>query len=351
MNLQLVNFLLEQGSPILRWLTLTELHSRDSGLNRLTMLDDLLSSSEVLHWLSLLGTGPVHHSMDASVENVLAKLGEFGVRSGMPGVDQRVLPYCAVSEGEPYHREALIIVPFLIRLGYASEPRVASWLSKRIDVFYELALTGDYDLYMNDSERQCLPPSQQTLHGSPKLFYKTHFNHHWGVIRLPTCYDLFALASLVDSLPQADKLTRQKVERIVAYLLDPAFQDTPGGYIWNPGLHRPNAAGRVFLACLPRENELEKLVLFLEMLAHFDCGIASAWFQQVLANLESFRTSRGTYCFPPPYLSEKHNYYLYAGMHMGLGEGLRTPRTLELESTLRMLRIKTRLSKESIPAL
>jgi hypothetical protein len=351
MSLQLVNFLLEQGGPILRWLTLTELTQGDSGLNRAGMMDELLSSSEVLHWLSLLGSGPVHHSMDASVENVLAKLGEFGVRAGMPGIDQRVLPYCAVSEGEPYHGEALILVPFLVRLGYTSEPRVAAWLSKRIDVLSELALTGDYDLYMDDSERQRLPPSQQTLHGSPKLFYKTRFNHHWGVLSLPTCYDLLALASLVESLPQANKLTRQKVESIVAYLLDPAFQDTPGGYIWNPGLHRAYAAGRVFLACLPRENEPAKLVLFLEMLAHFDCGRASTWFQQGLANLESFRTARGTYCFPAHYLSEKHNYFLYAGMHMGLGESPRTPRALELESTFRMLRIKTLLSKEPIPTL
>ena len=56
--------------------------------------------------------------------------------------------------------------------------------------------------------------------------------------------------------------------------------------------------------------------------------------------LDSFSTEHGTYCFPRKYLSEKHSYYLYAGMHMGLGEVPRDSRALELESTFRMARIK-----------
>ena len=59
-----------------------------------------------------------------------------------------------------------------------------------------------------------------------------------------------------------------------------------------------------------------------------------------MTRLETFCTERGTYCFPPEYLSEKHSYYLYAGMHMGLGEVPRDSRALELESTFRMARIK-----------
>jgi hypothetical protein len=87
-------------------------------------------------------------------------------------------------------------------------------------------------------------------------------------------------------------------------------------------------------------GELEKLVLFLEMLARFDSGRASDWFQQSMAHLETFSTEHGTYRFPREYLSEKHSFYLYAGMHMGLGEAPRESRALELESTFRMARIK-----------
>jgi hypothetical protein len=295
----------------------------------------MLGCSEVLHWLSLLGTGPVHHSKDSAAENALAKLCEYGLHAGLPELDARALPYCAVAPGEPYYEEAIIIVPFLVRAGYAGEPRVAEWMQRRIDILYGLACRGEFDLYMDDDERECLPPSQRLQYGSPKLFYKQRFNHHWGYLALPTCYDLYALAYY----PNEDPAIRQKIEAIVAYLLHPAFQETPGGYIWNAALHRPYAAGRVFLACLPRNTEHEKLVLFMEMLAQFACGRSSEWFRKGMAHLESFRTPRGTYRFPRKYLSEKPASYLYGGMHMGLGESPRDARALELESTFRMARV------------
>ena len=336
-DLNLTSFLLTHGGPILRWVTATELSSSEPTLDREALYADLLASPEVLHWLKLLGSGPIHHSKDSSAENVLAKLAEYGLRAGQPDLDERVLPYCAVAEGERYQEEALILVPLLVRLGYANEPQVASWMAQRIEVLYDLAFRGDFDLYMSQSERESLPASQRYLHGKPKQFYQQRFNNHWGVLSLPTCYDLYALAYL----PKQEPVTNQKIESIVTYILRPEFQETQGGYIWNPQLHRPYAAGRVFLACLPRRNELEKLVLFIEMMAHFEAGRKSEWFIDGMRHLESFRTKRGTYCYPRKYLSEKHSYYLYAGMHMGLGEWPREACALELESTFRMLRLKT----------
>jgi hypothetical protein len=267
---------------------------------------------------------------------VLAKLGEYGLHAGLPELDERALPYCAIAEGERYHDEALILVPFLERLGYVGVPQVANWLAQRVDVLYELACTADYELYMSEAERHCLLPSQRELHGTPKLFYKLLFNNHWSVLGLPTCYDLYALAYL----PKDGPLLMLKVESIITYLLNSEYQETPGGYIWNPKLSRPYAAGRVFLACLPRQNEPQKLVLFLEIMAKFKSGRASDWFRRGIAHLETFRTERGTYLFPSKYLSEKSSYYLYAGMHMGLGEWPRDSHALELESTFRMLRLK-----------
>jgi hypothetical protein len=340
MTIESISYIFSQAGPILRWLAAIELQHEDSTLDRPSLLTDLLACDEVQHWMSLLGGGPLHHSMDCSVENVLAKLGEYGLRAGIPELDKHALPYCAVGEGQKYHLEALIIVPFLVRLGYASEPQLADWIARRIDLLYDLACRKDYDLYMDEQERSCLPPSQRMLHGTPKLFYKLRFNHHWGYLGLPTCYDLFTLAYLAPT----DRLTRQKIEKIVSYLLDPAYQNTAGGYIWNIALHRPYAAGRVFLACLPQDDQLEKLVLFMEMLSQFESGRSSSWFQEKLAHLETFRTERGTYLFPSRYLTEKHNYYLYAGMHMGLGEWPRKSSALELESTFRMLRLKSHLS-------
>ncbi len=332
----LTDYLFDHGGPILRWLTASQLLPENSSIDRQTLQAELLACPEVKRWQKLLGHGPVHHSMDSSAENVLAKLGEYGLHAGDPLLDQRIADCWSLAQGEPYHPDTLIIVPFLVRLGYGSQPQIARWVTQRIEVLYEQADKGDYDLYMGDAERRCLPPSQQYLHGQPKPFYHLRFNHHWGALSLPTCYDLYMLAYL----PVTDTLTHEKIERIISYLLDPAFQETPGGYIWNPGLHRAYAAGRVFLACLPRENEPQKLLLFLEMLAHFESGRASDWFKNGMLHLETFRSPRGTYQFPRNYLSEKPGYYLYGGLHMGLGEAPRHPPALELESTFRMLRLK-----------
>jgi hypothetical protein len=350
------------SSPILRWLVATQLLPDDDSIDRAALQADLIQCPEVRRWLNLLGSGPVHHSKDSAAENALAKLCEYGLRAGISELDVKALPYCAVAEGEPYAAEALILVPFLVRAGYADEPRVARWMERRIQVLYELAHARDYDLYMNETERKVLPPSQQTLHGAPKLFYRPHFSDHWAYLGLPTCYDLYALAYY----PKEDPATRHKIETIVEYLLDPAFQDTPGGYIWNAQRRQAYAAGRVFLACLPRleglidgsrsdeknvyqvrqespQYEQHKLVLFLEMLARFECARISAWFRNGLAHLETFRTPADTYRFPRAYLAESSGYYLYAGLHMGLGESPRDARALERESTFRMTRIRSQI--------
>lgn len=345
MNAAPASFLFTHGGAVLRWRTAADLLPDDPSIDRAALRADLLGCAEVRRWLDRLGSGslgsgPLHASIDTSAENALAKLCEYGLRAGLPALDERALPYCAVDPGEPFHAQALIIVPFLVRAGYAGDPRVARWLARRIDILYEQACRADYDFFMDDAERRCLPSSQQLLHGTTKHFYKQSFDSHWGVLRLPTCYDLYALAYL----PIRDPLTRQKVEAILAYLLNPAFQDIPEGYIWNASLRRPYSAGRVFLACLPREDQPEKLVLFLEMLANFENGRASAWFRRGMAHLAGFRTARGTYCFPRAYLSEKTGYYLYAGMHMGLGESPRDARALELESTFRMTRLQRLLA-------
>lgn len=327
--------LLTNAGPVIRWLAATEIPECFSPDDHQSLLSELLGCGEVRRWLDLLGTGPVHHSKDSAAENALAKLAEYGLRAGNPELDARALPYCAVDEGSPYHAEAIVLVPFLIRAGYASEPRVARWIARRIDMLYEQAKKEGYDLYMDESEKTSLPPLQRN-----KPFYRPHLGQHWTDLRLPTCYDLYAMAYL----SKTDLETCERIETIVAYLLDSRFQSAVDGYVWNRRLRRPYAAGRVFLACLPGENERERLVLFLEMMASFAVGRESEWFCKGLAHLETFRTERGTYRFPRPYLTEKTGHYLYAGAHMGLGESPRNQAALETESTFRMLRLKRLVS-------
>jgi hypothetical protein len=77
----------------------------------------------------------------------------------------------------------------------------------------------------------------------------------------------------------------------------------------------------------------------MELGARFAAARQSEWFQQGLATLSSYRTSRGTYRFPSNLLAEKTGYYIYSGSHMGIGENRRSRQAMELGSTFRMLTI------------
>jgi hypothetical protein len=60
--------------------------------------------------------------------------------------------------------------------------------------------------------------------------------------------------------------------------------------------------------------------------------------------LETYQTERGTYNFPSTYLVEMKAGYYVGGEYMGLEDNRRNPKTLELESTFRMLLLKKRIA-------
>jgi hypothetical protein len=332
-------WLLANGGPIVRYRTATELLGDTRGIDLARLRAELLASDEVQRWLGYLGTGPVHHSKDEAAENAMAKLLEYGLRAGLTAFDEKALPYCDCGPGGRYERDALIIAPFLIRAGYWSQPGVAGWFGARLDALHCTAQAASYDFLMSASERAALPASARD-----KQTYKLSFDPVGDETPLPSCYDLYAMCYY----PHADAEAWRKIEAIVGYLIDPRFQTTPGGYIWDSARRQHYAAGRGFLATLPgfgrvppEPGEVARLVMFLEMMAHSVSGSQSEWFRGYLAHLEGFRTPEGTYCFPGEYLKERRGggYYLYSGAHMGLGENRRARQALEIESTFRMQRI------------
>jgi hypothetical protein len=335
----LARWLLARGGPIVRYRTATELLDDPSGLDLPQLQAELLASEEVQCWLRNLGAGPVHHSMDASAENAMAKLLEYGLRAGIPALDEKALPYCDCGPGGQHESDALIIAPFLIRAGYWDQPGVAAWFEARLDALYRTAQAASYEFLMDASERAALPPSARD-----KDTYRASFNPVGTETPLPSCYDLYALCYH----PRHEAEVWDKVEAVVGYLIDPRFQTTPGGYIWDEAKRQHYAAGRTFLATLPGFGQVppgpgdtQRLVMFLEMMAHSVTGSRSAWFQGQLAHLEGCRTPEGTSRFPGDYLRERRGggYYLYGGAHMGLGENRRRRQALEIESTFRMLRL------------
>jgi hypothetical protein len=286
----------------------------------------VLATSEVRRWLDNLGGGGIHGSKDTDAENAMAKLVEFGLRAGIPELDDKMRPY-AEKVGKyrpPWLSDT--IAPFLVAAGYADHKAVQKWFRERLDALYQIACKQDYDLYLSPEEADRVPKAWQG-----KTIYRSRYLSGESVL-LPSCRDLYALAHW----PHKPK-TRKKAEVVISFVSRPEFQTTPGGYLWDRAKNQCYAAGRVWLACC----DPQRMVLFLELAAGFNSARKSLWFQKSLSQLERHSTDTGTYCFPSDYLKEKRNsYYIYQGAHMGLGENRRKRNWRELESTFRMLNIK-----------
>jgi len=324
-NDELVKWLYANGGPILRYRTAIKWMDV-SAQERSRLFQECLDAPEVQRWISNLNQAHgVHGSKDTVIENSLAKLLEYGFDRTLPAIDckiEHILTH-SLKEYEP-----LILLPFLIRAGYAEHPLVTDWLSDRLDRLYRTAQSDCFDFYLTAEEAAGVPKSWQ---GKP--IYRDEYGSQAGY-PLPTCYDFMALASCPSMLGISD--FAEKSEAIVAFLSDPRFQTTVGGYGWDKEKNRCYAAGRVFLACV----EPARLVLFLEWGAKFKAARMSNWFHQGLATLHTYITRKGTFRFPSHLLAEKTGYYIYSGSHMGLGEDRRSPLGMELASTFRMLSIQ-----------
>jgi len=111
-----------------------------------------------------------------------------------------------------------------------------------------------------------------------------------------------------------------------------------GGYIWDRAKRRCYAAGRPCWLALRRSA----WSCFLELGASFAAALAAPWFREGLAQLKRQRTPQGTYRFPADLLKEAPTpTTVYAGAHMGLGENRKRALALEIESTFRMMKIKS----------
>ncbi len=320
----LIGWLFSHGGPILRCRTARDLLEVPAQ-QQTDLLSEVLATSEARYWLDRLHQARnIHGSRDSDAENALAKLLEYGLDRRIPAFAQGVERLLELPLGM---WDPLVLLPLLVRAGYADHPRVAAWLAERVDKLYQTALRASFDFYLPADEAARVP---RAWRGKP--IYRDEVGHLSGYA-LPTCFDFYALAHCppMSSLPE---FTARR-DAILGFLSDPRFQATPGGYGWDRARHRCYAAGRVFLACA----EPARLVLFIELGTRFPVARRSSWFRQGLAELERHRTPQGTYRFPPGLLPEKSGSYIYAGAHMGLGENRRSPLALELESTFRMLYI------------
>jgi hypothetical protein len=325
---ELVEWLFANSNPILRYRVATDLMDV-SGRERDKLFQASLATPEVQYWLECLRQAKnVHGSRDADAENAFAKLLEFGFNRDFTSINQKIE---TLLQGPLKIWDSLVLLPFLLKAGYVNHPLVMEWLTDRVEKLARTAQLGSFDFYLSPAEAIGVPKAWQ---GKP--IYRDEYGHLAGYA-LPTCYDFYALAHCPAITNIPDFSSRSEV--IAAFLSDPRFQATASGYGWDHVKRRCYAAGRVFLACA----EPNRQVLFLELGARFDASRRSEWFQKGLSTLESYRTERGTYCFPPGMLPEKAGNFIYNGSHMGLGGIRRSQRDMELESTFRMLYIHKRM--------
>ena len=354
----ILGWLMENAGPIVRWRVGNELIPNLPKIEKDTLARELLASPLVQEWLQRLTLGDfstplealeakslgklgsmVHGSKAACLENVLGKLSEFGLTSGMHELDERILPLRQIFRWKPDWKsdatfqnawETLVKSVFawgLLRMGYTPDDSMNEFLLSHLQNCHKIARDGVYDIYEAESELAGLPKAWQ---GKPIIKQEVMANY-W----LPYIHDLYVFAHLPTDL--LDESTTRMIGELVAYILDPRFQALREGYGYAWIKERRTCYG---WGWSPHVSDNATRVQRIELLAHFTRARQSVWFQESLRFLESFRTPEERYRLPGEYLRESESYYV-SGNGMGLGEDRRKATGIEIESTFRMLKIKS----------
>ncbi len=362
---ELLEWLLENGGPAIRYRTATELLDVSSS-DAAKLADELIESPLVREWLERLGpplqpeklgnlpesarwfavTQQIHHSRNTAYENVMGKLVQLGCRAGMPAFDARTAPWRAwladAADGPPEPKFGLfrqrIVANFLVMAGYDDEAAVRGQVLRRLEMVADFARRREYDIYID----------QDTYPGYPKSFRpKPLVNpdlYPDGELKVPSIHDINAFAHLPQD--RRDAATQERIDTVVAYILDDRFQSFPPGYgVIYQGQRRFYAAG--WGVDLPgyfgfdlTASDAGQFVQRLELMGHFPAARRHRWFRGSLDHLDTYRTKRGTYLFPARFLQEKKRAYWVTGGYMGLEEGKRSAKARELESTFWVLKIR-----------
>lgn len=359
-----INWLFEEGNPIIRWRVAREIAGDQS---RADVVESELSANPLVHsWLErltlgkltgklankneeklrLLG-GMVHGGPDRCLENVLGKLSEFGLWEGASTLDEKMLPLMNIFRwGGDWERDVFyqyawedlvksIFAWGLLRMGYRPDEHMKTYLRQHLENVHKIARDKVFDIYADPAELVGLPKAWV---GKKVMKQEIMANYH-----LPSIHDMYVLAHYPVEL--LDEQAEGMITDVVSYILDPRFQTLKDGYGYAWIKERRTCYGWGWSPHLPGYNGFEfeggkasNLVQRIELMAHFPLARQSQWFQESLKHLEGFKTEQDTYRFPGSYLRESEGYYV-SGYHMGLGENRRKKAGLEIESTFRMLKI------------
>lgn len=348
-----IDFLINNGGPVIKYRTITELQKSsdrqllESAKNELLELKETkqrllhLQSKEKLHDFNGAHGSTIHH-----LENSLPMLLDFGIKKGIEPFDELVEPILERLKKPFFSKDHvftkfidIIIIPFLYKAGFRDK-WVVDFMYNRLETLYNFTVQKSYDIYDENTLYKGIPKPFRNR----KIIKPSLYPH--GNFKFPLIHDFYGIAEISK---EADDETHKKIDTIIEYILDPKYYTLFDGY----GILVNGKRGYLAMgwdAKLPLETNVipSSLVLHrLELMAHFKNAANHEWFYDNIRRLENFRTNKGTYILPKETLQEKQGCWVKA-RHMGLGENRRKKLALELESTFRVMKIKSILQSHSV---
>jgi len=307
-------------------------------LDAFSILEQTEGTKKLIHDL-------IHCYRETSLENFFPRLLSLGLRAGMPVLDEkmqvlrRAFPRIS-REGILY---GWVICEFCFKAGYAY-PEMVTFMQQRLDALQMSAQEQIVDIYFKEDELAGLPSQWKG-----KRIIKHELNPYAGSKPLPTVHDIAAFAYFPASHLDAEMCL--KIDRLVSYILLPAFQMIPEGYgfIWYPKRRICHACG--WSPTIPFYQGFERPLNFenwwyldyLDMLSRFSIVSSTDWFINSLERLEQFKTNKGTYLFPEVYFHHKRiDAAFLSKANQTLKRSDKTTLYQELVSTIFALKIKQR---------
>jgi hypothetical protein len=350
-----LEWLLETGGPVVRWLTLTSLTPDPDPEVVDAAREALLAAPHVRLWLDrLAGVTQFHDSGNNCFENVAGKLAEFGLREGMGDLDKRLAPFRdwianherGKDRGMMAELNRVLCLAHLLRLGYKDDALREHALA-RLETIHRVAESGRFDVLLPED-----PPDLPKAYRGRYRVVNPWFTPG-GSCALPYVHDLHMLGAFPDEWRTARVV--KMVDTVVRYVLTEEYQTLPKGFGYgrDDSFSPPRYYVLGWEAGLPgyrgslERSSRERLILSLEMMAAFSRARNNRWFLESLALLDEHRTDRGSWLLPRAWLPEKRVAYWVAGGHMGLEENRRSRAAIERESTVRVLRVLSRSGRRS----
>jgi hypothetical protein len=344
---------MDNAGPVIRFRTASEFLL---GTNEAESAEkELLSDNLVRYWLGNLkpdfGRNALHGAKTEAYENVMGKLYEFGLKKGMPILDQKTEPFRQwlrhqinmPMEGYFPVLYRTLVAGFLAMTGYADDESVKTWVLRRLETIYPFAKKGDLkEVYV----------PQNTFPGFPKAFRNAPLInpeiHPDDEMKLPWIHDMNTFVHSPSIME--DATLRAKVETIIKFILTLEYQKLPVGYgvirhksgryyamgwsVHLPGYFGSEVSGR----------EFGRLLLLLDLLGKSNAARTHVWYKRSVETLTLFENEEGLISFPREFLPEKRIGVWVLGMRMGLEENRRNKKAITCESTFRFLKIKSYLT-------